>query len=48
MENSNVPYVDLGSVTNAEVSVNTHSWGDITIWKSMYENAISDMLKKGN
>jgi phosphoribosylformylglycinamidine synthase len=42
-----IPCTDLGRVTQAEVSINGQSWGDVRIWQSHYENAIGEMLKKG-
>ncbi|MCS6819936.1 MAG: phosphoribosylformylglycinamidine synthase subunit PurL, partial [Chitinophagales bacterium] len=38
------PYEYLGKVTNGSIFINGHSWGDIKKWKSVYDNALEDVL----
>jgi phosphoribosylformylglycinamidine synthase len=42
---SNVPVTKIGHVSEGGVEVNGLSWGNITEWKSVYDNAIAALLK---
>lgn len=43
---SGIPMQELGTVTEAEVSINGQSWGDINYWKDLYNTAIEKHLSK--
>jgi phosphoribosylformylglycinamidine synthase len=42
---STVPVTKIGHVSEGRVEANGQSWGNITEWKSVYDNAISNLLK---
>ncbi len=42
---STVPVTKIGHVSEGRVEANGQSWGNITEWKSVYDNAIAALLK---
>jgi phosphoribosylformylglycinamidine synthase II len=43
-EASNIAVVELGTVTNGSVAVNSSNWGSISDWKEKYDTAIEKYL----
>ena len=41
-----VPFEKLGTVTEENILVDGDNWGSIVDWKTMYDNAIGDLLAK--
>ena len=42
---STVPVTKIGNVIESGVEVDHQTWGSVTEWKSVYDNAISNLLK---
>lgn len=40
-----VPFLELGKVTGEQVIIDNQSWGSISKWKKLYDEAISNLLK---
>lgn len=41
-----IPFEKLGTVTSGEIVINGESWGNISIWKKKYDNALKNLLHK--
>lgn len=40
-----VPFEKVGTVTSGEIVIDGDNWGDISVWKKMYESSIENILK---
>ncbi|MDB5203636.1 MAG: purL [Ferruginibacter sp.] len=45
LQDYGIVYAKIGEVTNGELTIEANSWGNIASWKSLYDNAIADLLK---
>ncbi len=45
MQGQQVPYAELGKVTTSGILIEQEDWGNISSWKTSYDNAIGDLLK---
>jgi len=41
-----IPFEKLGTVTLGEILIDNERWGNISVWKNKYENAIGNYLNK--
>jgi phosphoribosylformylglycinamidine (FGAM) synthase-like enzyme len=46
LRNQSVPFERIGVVTEQEVQVNQASWGNIQIWKTLYDQAIGARMSQ--
>ena len=44
MKQHNLPYSEIGIVTNGMITFDSTGWGNITDWKDKYDNAIANLL----
>ena len=44
MKESDFPFSLLGHVTKGDIRVDEHSYGDVTEFKYIYDNALGDKL----
>jgi phosphoribosylformylglycinamidine synthase len=42
----NIPFEELGTVTDGDIIIDSNSWGNIKGWKEKYDNAIGNYLGK--
>jgi phosphoribosylformylglycinamidine synthase len=40
----NIPFEELGTVTDGDIIIDSNSWGNIKGWKEKYDNAIGNLL----
>lgn len=45
-QSAGVAAVTIGSVTDGSVMVNSESWGHISVWKKIYDEAIENIIKQ--
>ncbi|MEQ1554392.1 MAG: phosphoribosylformylglycinamidine synthase subunit PurL [Ferruginibacter sp.] len=44
LQQNNIPFAKLGTVTKNTIKINNETWGNITTWKEKYDNAIGTMM----
>ncbi|MBX2932157.1 MAG: phosphoribosylformylglycinamidine synthase subunit PurL [Chitinophagaceae bacterium] len=48
LNEANISFTELGTVTNGEIKVNDESWGNIEKWKEKYDTAIEKIINANN
>jgi phosphoribosylformylglycinamidine synthase subunit PurL len=48
LKEKNIAFEKLGVVTDNEINIDGNSWGNVSIWKNKYDNAIANLLTGSN
>ncbi len=46
LSETDVDFTNLGQVTNDEITIDSESYGSISVYKDLYENALADKMKQ--
>jgi hypothetical protein len=46
-EQAGIPVTVLGKVTDGTITVNGEDWGQVAVWKNLYDTAIEKLLAVG-